>query len=361
MHNKLLFAEQLRAIAVIFVVFAHYCGIFWYDPNMPTYINALPYSINQPTPFFISFFNSTNIPYINWGPLGVDIFFLISGFVIPISLSKYSRGSFAIRRFFRLYPTYFISFLFVILMLIISSKYFNNPFSIPYKDVLLHSIIGLREITNVNSIDLVVWTLEVELKFYILTVIFLPLFRDKSIFLFLIPIILAIILILLSILISYHSNVFIPIIYMFIGTSFYMHFTNSITSKQLISLIVILFTVFSMVYIVIGHNIYNSIYLSQIIFNGIYALIIVSTSYILRTKFKYNKLLGFIANISYPFYIIHSISGYIIMVILLDNGVSSLYIIPITLIILILVAYIIHKYIEMPSQKFGKNIAKLIR
>ena len=358
MHNKLLFAEQLRAIAVIFVVFAHYCGIFWYDPNMPTYINALPYSINQTTPFFVSFLNSTNIPYINWGPLGVDIFFLISGFVIPISLSKYSRSSFAIRRFFRLYPTYFISFIFVVMMLFISSKYFGNQFSIPFKNILLHSIIGLREITEINSIDLVVWTLEVELKFYILTIIFLPLFRDKSLYIFLIPILLSLILIILSIVISYNSNVFIPIIYMFIGTAFYLHFKSVISSIKLIFISIVLFLLFYITYRILGEEVYNSTYLNQMNYNGVYALIIFSISYIFRTKFRYNRVLGFIANISYPFYIIHSISGYIIMVILLDNGVSSLYVIPIAIIINGFIAYIIHKLIELPSQKFAKKIVK---
>jgi peptidoglycan/LPS O-acetylase OafA/YrhL len=361
MHNRLLFAEQLRAIAVIFVVFAHYGGIFWYDPNISNYINSTPYSVDKVVPFFVSTLNSTNIPYINWGPLGVDIFFLISGFVIPISLAKYSRGSFTIRRFFRLYPTYFVSFLFVVSMLFLSSLYFDNSFSLSYRDIIFHSIIGLREITGINSIDLVIWTLEVELKFYILTIIFLPLFRDKSIFLFLIPLFLSAILILLFVLFSYQSNTFIPIIYMFIGTAFYMNFKEIINYKKLIVIIILLFTLFNIVYQIIGNGVYNNAYLNQMSYNGFYALLIFSISYIFRTNFKYNRVLGFIANISYPFYIIHSISGYIIMMILLDRGVSTLYIIPIALLITSSLAYIIHKYVEIPSQRFGKNIAKLIR
>ena len=148
---------------------------------------------------------------------------------------------------------------------------------------------------------------------------------------------------------------------MFIGTAFYLHSKSVISSIKLIFISIVLFLLFYITYRILGEEVYNSTYLNQMTYNGIYALMIFSISYIFRTKFRYNRVLGFIANISYPFYIIHSISGYIIMVILLDNGVSSLYVIPITLIILILVAYIIHKYIEMPSQKFGKNIAKLIR
>jgi len=357
MHNKLLFAEQLRAVAVIFVIFAHYFGIFWYDPNIPLYINASADTIDLSVPSFVSFFNSFSLPYLNWGPLGVDIFFLISGFVIPISLSKYSRSSFVIRRFFRLYPTYFVSFLFVITMILLSSIYFNTHFSYSLGNILLHSIIGLREITGIASIDLVVWTLEVELKFYILTVIFLPLFRDKSLLLFLLPITLSILLVLLFIVTSFTATSFIPLIYMFIGSAFYMHFKSSITTKELLIITALLVALFVGVYQLLGSKIFSDVYLKQIYYNGLYALIIFAISYIFRRKFKYNRVLGFIAKISYPFYIIHSISGYVIMMILLDLGISKLYLLPITLPIITFVAYLIHKYIEMPSQQFGKKIS----
>ncbi|SFV55922.1 acyltransferase 3 [hydrothermal vent metagenome] len=357
MHNKLLFAEQLRAVAVIFVVFAHYGGVFWYDPNIPSYINAIPHKMNIEIPSFIVFINTFPIPHINWGPLGVDIFFLISGFVIPISLVKYTQKGFVIRRFFRLFPTYFISFLFVIIMIGISSFYFNNDFPYSIKTIFLHSIIGVREIVGIPSIDTVVWTLEVELKFYILSVIFISLFKKNSLFVFLLPI--SIFILLLINFLIFHSSYFnfIPIIYMFIGTAFYFHFKEIINSYKLIIIILLLLSLFNSIYYILGNKIFSAEYLNQMYFNAIYGLIIFGLSYLFRKKFKFNIILSFMANISYPFYIIHGISGYIIMTILLDKGISPIYLFPITISIVSCVAYLIHIYIETPSQKFAKKIS----
>ncbi len=43
---------------------------------------------------------------INFGAFGVALFFLISGFVIPLSFQSYGRLDFLVARFFRIYPTY---------------------------------------------------------------------------------------------------------------------------------------------------------------------------------------------------------------------------------------------------------------
>ena len=43
---------------------------------------------------------------LNWGPFGVALFFVISGFVIPFSFETYGRLDFIVARFFRIYPTY---------------------------------------------------------------------------------------------------------------------------------------------------------------------------------------------------------------------------------------------------------------
>ncbi|WP_432524250.1 acyltransferase family protein [Kineococcus sp. SYSU DK006] len=43
------------------------------------------------------------------GRAGVVAFFLVSGYVIPLSLARQSVRTFAVRRFFRLYPTYWLA------------------------------------------------------------------------------------------------------------------------------------------------------------------------------------------------------------------------------------------------------------
>ena len=49
-------------------------------------------------------------PYFNLGSWGVVLFFLCSGFILPLSLERQgSLGRFWVRRFFRLYPLYWIN------------------------------------------------------------------------------------------------------------------------------------------------------------------------------------------------------------------------------------------------------------
>ena len=52
---------------------------------------------------------STNFPFgelLKYGYLGVDLFFIISGFVITKSIENRSLKQFIIARFIRLYPIY---------------------------------------------------------------------------------------------------------------------------------------------------------------------------------------------------------------------------------------------------------------
>ena len=84
--------DALRAIAALLVVWRHAEGILLVDRT--TEFAKLVFSFIDP------------------GRAGVVLFFAISGFVIPSSLrGKLTDGTrnFVIRRFFRLYPAYWLS------------------------------------------------------------------------------------------------------------------------------------------------------------------------------------------------------------------------------------------------------------
>ena len=53
---------------------------------------------------------TAKFPLLSLGQLGVALFFLVSGFVIPISLPKYSVPGFLVARVLRIYPTYAVAF-----------------------------------------------------------------------------------------------------------------------------------------------------------------------------------------------------------------------------------------------------------
>jgi peptidoglycan/LPS O-acetylase OafA/YrhL len=99
-----------------------------------------------------------------YGWLGVELFFLISGFVICMSSWGRTVGEFAISRIVRLYPAYWVAVLLTAAMLTLFPLY-QEPLSTV--DTLAN-LTMVQELLNVADLDLSYWTLLVELNFYVL-------------------------------------------------------------------------------------------------------------------------------------------------------------------------------------------------
>lgn len=100
---------------------------------------------------------------VPWGSYGVDLFFMISGFVIFLTLDKISSPlDFVVSRFSRLYPTYWAAILVTFVL--------THLFAVPGRTVgITTAILNLtmiQELIHVPDVDGVYWTLEVELIFY---------------------------------------------------------------------------------------------------------------------------------------------------------------------------------------------------
>jgi exopolysaccharide production protein ExoZ len=109
------------------------------------------------------------IPWLKeWGFLGVNFFFAISGYVICMVVSKpgFTVRSFAIKRVFRLYPMYWVTMAMVI-VLIAWGKYRIEPV-----DHFLYSMTLLPQ-PQPPAYDMS-WTLEREMVFYALAAIVVP-------------------------------------------------------------------------------------------------------------------------------------------------------------------------------------------
>ena len=116
------------------------------------------------------------------GWLGVEMFFVISGFIIPYVLykSRYQLGEFkkfALKRFVRLEPPYLASIILILLLNYSSSLsplYKGEPFTINLTQLMYHLgyLIPFSEYHWIND---VFWTLAIEFQYYLLLGLLFPL------------------------------------------------------------------------------------------------------------------------------------------------------------------------------------------
>ncbi len=123
-----------------------------------------------------------------YGWTGVEIFFIISGFVIPYSMykAKYELKNiknFLLRRITRIEPPYLVSIVLIIVLNYVStlSPYYRGTgFEIDYTNLLLH--IGYLNIfTDYPFYSPVYWTLAIEFQYYIVIALIFPLLIRKPI------------------------------------------------------------------------------------------------------------------------------------------------------------------------------------
>ena len=107
------------------------------------------------------------------GGIGMEMFFFTTGFLIPLSLERCNWKQFAVKRFFRLLPV--LSFALLIYLIFIKFILVNKwLFSI--KDIITTltmttDIVNIRKEVEQNIIIGVSWSMQVELKFYIIATI----------------------------------------------------------------------------------------------------------------------------------------------------------------------------------------------
>jgi exopolysaccharide production protein ExoZ len=158
--------QAVRALAALMVAYLHAIGLQVHPPQ----------PFHQYIPGLMEVLNA-----------GVDIFFVLSGFIITHSASRYSGGREALhflkRRFLRINPTYYAA---TLLFLAVSWHWLMKNHLLPTAPAILKAIVLLPVADNKWSMCIppVAWTLSFEWFFYFLFA--LAIFsrsRDKVIFL----------------------------------------------------------------------------------------------------------------------------------------------------------------------------------
>lgn len=363
--EKIAFANDLRGLAAFAVLTSHYLGAFWQRRDIvPVYANADLLPPDQyPTPPTIAALDMT--PYFDMGAFGVALFFLISGFVIPFSLQKYGWRGFLIGRVLRIYPVYIAGFTVTLLAITLSSWYFNRPFPHSAHEMLVH-VPGVRDLLGSKSIDGLIWTLEVEVRFYLVCALMAAWFRRGSPLVFLAPLAIALGLLALGPLLpwltrhvpladkaaSLISMLGLFVIFMFIGVAFSYRHQRRLTTRPFCALVVTLGLGFTLVWYVGMHR-------ASFIKVGSYgaALLVFTAAARHARHWRSVRLTRFMADISYPFYVIHGVLGYSLIRIALAMNIAAWPAILGTTGLVILIALLIHRTIEKPTHRWGQRLA----
>jgi len=358
--TRIWFLQLLRALAILLVVFSHTGLNFWCANNLySTGLHVNPLKDFIP-PFYISqLCQLENSLHCDIGIIGAAIFFIVSGFVIPISIKKYGSFFFLIARYFRIFPTYAIA---LALIALISAIYcWVTHAQFPYS---AHEFVWSFSLINMNLphgfIDPVIWTLQIEVEFYLLAAVIATV---SSLEKFSAILVTAILLWIASDMVINPHNFLSPLIglligssssliFILIGTAFYNYYERIWSLKQFIIGATVLYLLFIAAVQSIGPKAVVEISYSV-------GLLIFLLVFSFREAFVKNWYMNWIGEISYPLYLIHNIFGGILIT-LLFAIMPNMYLSGIIAMCLILfVSTVVHYAIEQPGTNFGKSFIKL--
>lgn len=284
MKNRLEYIDSIRGVAALIVFFYHALLMFDIHVNL-----------------------------VDIGRIGVVIFFIVSGVVIPWSLKESRAGAiknFIIKRFFRLYPVYWASILFAVLLYVFMpdvTGWSHGGIEVSSAEQVLINLTMIQKALGYENVIGAFWTLFIELCFYFVCVFsfyfgFLHHYKAKFKLLILFSLIA-----LLGGFLKYYYTLKLPIILpLSLSIMFYGAILSETIEKNSILFckknLIPLFFFFLILFFTMIFN-YGDGWLKW--FNTY--LISFISCVLLLTYFKiHNHVLLFLGKISYSFYLLHA-------------------------------------------------------
>lgn len=360
------FITLLRGLAAVFVVIFHLWLTYCYGDISAVF----PYlKVSRPIeglrmvdlrPIF-------DRAHFTLGSVGVATFFLITGFLANHGIDRATPAKYLWKRALRIYPTYIACFSITFFNIWLYTRMTGQAFPYGFSDWLAQVSL-FREVFWIPSIDGASWTLEAQIKFYLLIALLATLRRNRSAKgIVLTSMVIAGTSMLFSInmpRIMGAGNVFLTrlgsnwllacfcLSYMLLGIPFYQHHTGRWNAGKAFAATAIIYAMFVACALAFSENAVSNIV------NYTYGLALFAVCYILSRStgggvFRFRPLL-FISKISYPLYAVHGLNGYILMTWLYNRGVKLYLCLAAAIIASLAVACIVHRFVEEP-------IGRLIR
>ena len=354
--ERIWFIQLLRAVAVLLVVSGHVVLNFWCANQL--YCSTLriePLRNLEVPSHLVKTFLLLQHWHIRPELIGVGLFFMVSGFVIPISAERYGAQRFIILRIFRLLPTYAVALAVVCLTSFAYAFFAHSHF--PFS---LHELVGSLFLYDYGLtkgfVDPVVWTLRIELEFYLIVAFITAVSSTRSLNALLCVSLTMCVMGSQTLLgwgwLSWLSLVIVgsvgSLVFMFIGTAFYNYHKRRWDLPKFFTVSAILYLLFIAV---VGSN-----HTEVLIQPYTLGLILFSFGFICRHNLGTNPVIDWVAAISYPLYLLHCVSGTVLIALVFTFLPNPLYCTFISLTVMLIVCQILHVTVERPGIRLGKSL-----
>jgi len=308
--------ESLRAIAALMVAIFHFSSHFEWETDTTT--------------------------FFTYGAQGVELFYLISGFIITYSLyhSTYSISNYfryLAKRLIRLLPPYYLTiFLIVMVGFCMHTFLWGIPYDFHFRQIAVNALFLGDVFPEYGWINPIFATLEVELQFYIIIALLFPLFKKWT--WAILPI--SSLLLLGGILTPTYDTVLRNAPFFVSGIALFYIMENPKNSWAWISLSFAI-SALATYYLIID--------LIPIILGTLYIAFVPSTT----------KFLNWSGKISYSYYLTHGLTGMWFLFFTKDYEFAQnnrLLMIFFAVIIAWLGAFIVYMTVERISMRFSKKI-----
>lgn len=316
--------DGLRGIAAIMVVLFHY--FFRYNK--------------------IYGHSNLNVAWAKYGELGVQLFFIISGYVIFWSLNRINKPvDFVYYRFSRLYPTYWAAIIITCTLVYVYGLPGRtvSPTNVGWNFFMFHNYFG------VPNVDGVYWSLKIELTFYLWIFITYKLRILNRIDYVMLLMLLVTTLFKFNLIDLHDVSKRLLLVqwgpFFFIGIGLFKIKEN--LGTWLTYLIVI-----------------SSLWVTYLTFSMEHSMIFLFFTIIFylattgKIPFLKNRVLLFLGSISYALYLIHQNIGYIIINSAYAHHLPPIVGIGLAFLCCLIIAYALHRLVEKPSLIFLRQLYK---